>query len=204
MKAVEHKQGEKQEKEEKILAAATKIFARYGARKATINDIAREARIGKGTIYLYFNSKEEIFARVVRKEGDLLLMRIRSAVDCEKTSHDQLSRFLITRLRFVEDLIRDHGTTLEIFRETKLQPEMELLRNEYLHKEAELVARILDEGVAKGEFFIREKQLTALAISSAFQGLEMPWIWQGRDIKIEDKVSVLMDLFVNGIGRRIS
>lgn len=52
---------------ENLLAAARSEFARSGYRKTNIESIAREAGIGKGTVYLFFRSKAEIFARVLER-----------------------------------------------------------------------------------------------------------------------------------------
>ena len=59
-----------QDKERRILETAEKLFARYGLRKTTVEEIAAAADVGKGTVYLFFSSKEELFATVVRREAE--------------------------------------------------------------------------------------------------------------------------------------
>jgi len=54
----------KKDKKEKIVEAAISVFARKGLERGKISDIAKEAGIGKGTIYEYFRSKEEIFSAI--------------------------------------------------------------------------------------------------------------------------------------------
>jgi AcrR family transcriptional regulator len=58
------------EKKKVIAEVAEKLFHRYGYAKTSLEDIAREAKLGKGTIYYYFNSKEDIFFEVVREHTD--------------------------------------------------------------------------------------------------------------------------------------
>jgi len=56
------------EKRERILDAAARRFAHYGFKKTSIDEIAREARVGKGTVYLVCRTKEELLYQVARRE----------------------------------------------------------------------------------------------------------------------------------------
>jgi len=62
----------KAQRREELLAAARRVFAARGFRGTTIADIAEEAGIALGTIYLYFPSKEEVFAALTQQLGDLI------------------------------------------------------------------------------------------------------------------------------------
>jgi len=55
------------EKKERILKSAEKLFARFGFRKTTMNEIARDVRMGKSTLYYYFKSKENVLEAVIIK-----------------------------------------------------------------------------------------------------------------------------------------
>src|SRR5579871_676478 len=60
---------ERRQREERILDAAATLLVRWGYRKTTIDDVAREAGVGKGTIYLHWKDKNELFrAAVIREE----------------------------------------------------------------------------------------------------------------------------------------
>ena len=81
------------EKEEIILEAANKIFLKYGYQKTSMDDIAKEAMIGKGTIYYYFNSKEDIFVALLRKaDHDKSLKK---KIDMAKTFEEKYQIFMI-------------------------------------------------------------------------------------------------------------
>lgn len=59
---------ERQQREERILDAASRLLVRWGYRKTTIDDVAREAGVGKGTIYLHWKDKSELFRAAVMRE----------------------------------------------------------------------------------------------------------------------------------------
>ena len=61
-----------EDKKERILTIAQKIFSRFGIQKTTMDEIAKKARIGKATLYYYFKNKEDIFREVIQKESTIL------------------------------------------------------------------------------------------------------------------------------------
>ena len=71
------------EREERILAAALQVFARYGFRKASMDDIARSADISRQGLYLRFASKDALFRAAVRHELDTALGEVSRCLDEE-------------------------------------------------------------------------------------------------------------------------
>lgn len=67
-----HKPDERQQREERILDAAATLLVRWGYRKTTIDDVAREAGVGKGTIYLHWKDKNELFRAAIMRANQLL------------------------------------------------------------------------------------------------------------------------------------
>lgn len=66
------------EKKLQIIKAAAKRFDRHGLNKTTLDEIARDLRIGKATIYHYFESKDQLYYDVLEWEGSLLLEEVRA------------------------------------------------------------------------------------------------------------------------------
>jgi AcrR family transcriptional regulator len=72
------------ERKQNILKAAEKRFSRHGLNKTTLNEIARDLRIGKATIYHYFSSKEDLFYQTIEWEIDLYLEELKLIFNNEK------------------------------------------------------------------------------------------------------------------------
>ena len=66
--SVQPESDERKLREERILDAATALLVRWGYRKTTIDDVAREAGVGKGTIYLHWKDKNELFRTAIWRE----------------------------------------------------------------------------------------------------------------------------------------
>src|SRR5687768_7411752 len=85
---------------EAILDATERLLARYGYRKMTIEDIAREVGVGKGTIYLHFSSKEEVVLSHVDRIVDRLKEHLQVIALSSATAAVRLRLMLLTRVLF--------------------------------------------------------------------------------------------------------
>jgi AcrR family transcriptional regulator len=74
-----------------ILDAALRVFGQYGYRRTSMDDIAREAQIGKGTIYLSFASKEEVFQALAQRLAQRMLAGAEAASRRPGTTADKLA-----------------------------------------------------------------------------------------------------------------
>lgn len=72
-----------------ILSAAKKVFARNGFHTTTIGDIAREAGLAYGSVYQYFNSKEDLFRALMTVEGDALRTHVATALNATRKRADE-------------------------------------------------------------------------------------------------------------------
>ena len=88
-----------------ILDAADRLLARYGYKKMTMDDVAKEVGIGKGTIYLHFKSKEEIALARVDRIVDRLNERLRGIAHSNGSAVARLRRMLLERVLFRFDSV---------------------------------------------------------------------------------------------------
>jgi len=184
-------------KSEIILQMARKLFARYGLKKTSMDDIAAEAKIGKATIYYYFKSKQEIFKTVVDREWTILINAIREAISKEISPQRKLRAFILTRISRMHELVNLYRVTKDIV--TELLPDLEKIRESHFKEEMNVIKRILSEGVRKGIFKVKKVEVTALAMISALKGLEYPWIMDGKSLDIERSVDELLQILFKGI-----
>jgi AcrR family transcriptional regulator len=85
--------GEDPRKRDQILEGAKRVFMKAGFDAATMNDITREAQVSKGTIYVYFNNKEDLFAALIERERMRLVASIRSALSAREPVRETLLQF---------------------------------------------------------------------------------------------------------------
>src|SRR5260370_14596020 len=95
-----------------ILDAADRLLARYGYRKMTIDDLAKEVGIGKGTIYLHFSSKEEIALSHIDRIVERLKEKLTTISLEDAPPAERLREMLITRVLFRVDSVQHYTERL--------------------------------------------------------------------------------------------
>jgi len=187
----------KPEKLESILDTARKMFARYGLRKTSLDEVARMARVAKATIYNYFGSKDKVYLEVLRREMDEVVEKISSSVGQEGSPKDKLITFVRAKFRYMRQAIN----ILNLDREgiEKLLPTAEGIRNELFERDVDIISSILDEGVEKGAFHTNNTILTARAIAHATRGFELNWLVQESEEKIDYYLNELLAILFYGL-----
>ena len=95
--------GEDPAKREQIIAGAKRVFLRMGFDAASMNDITREAGVSKGTIYVYFQNKEDLFEAMVEAEREAFLSALRIILASDEDVETSLYTFGIRFLEHVTD-----------------------------------------------------------------------------------------------------
>jgi TetR/AcrR family fatty acid metabolism transcriptional regulator len=138
------------DKHRKIIRAATKVFAKKGFFNARISDIAKEAKVADGTIYLYFNNKFDILLSVFEQEIGKLIDNVVQLLGKEDNPKTMLEIFITNHLeemkknRYLAEVIH-----IELRQTSKLIREYRKNKfNEYL----DIIAAIIENGQQKGIF----------------------------------------------------
>ncbi len=187
----------KQEKLEVILKTARKLFARYGLKKTNLDEIARLARVAKGTIYNYFGSKDKVYMEVLNREADEILEKVLSSVEKETSPDKKLASFVRAKFKYMHRAVN----ILNLDREgiENLLPSAEKIRDDFFNRENNIIVSILKEGIEKGIFKINDILLTAKAIGYALKGFELNWLVQESEELIEHYLDELLKLLFFGI-----
>ena len=171
-----------------ILQAARTVFGRQGYANTMVDDIATQAGIAKGTLYLYFPSKEEIYLAALLEEARQLDADSRAAMSAAATWRDKLRAYMQVRLRYFEthqDFLRIYMTE---FRGMCMQGKP--LSVEFIHlvHEGEVqLAQMVAVAAARGEIRPVDPELAALTVSDMARGLlERQLRNWGRPVGLDD------------------
>jgi AcrR family transcriptional regulator len=187
----------KKEKLESILETARRAFARYGPRKTNLDEIARIARVAKGTIYNYFGSKDAVYLEVLGREVAEIIEQVSIAVAGEPSPEKKIVSFARAKFRYM----RQAANLLALDREgmEERTPGAESTRERLFESEVTIVASILKEGVEKGVFRINDLLLTARTICHSLRGFELKWLVQDGTERIEHYLDELMRILLLGM-----
>jgi AcrR family transcriptional regulator len=184
-----------------ILDAADWLLARYGYRKMTMDDLAQEVGIGKGTIYLHFSSKEEVALSRIDRVIDQLKDRLRALARSADHAPERLRRMLLERVLYRFDSVQHYTESLnDIF--ATIRPGLLARRERHFSDEAAIFAEVLKEGRRAGVFAFRDARATARAFIVATNAL-LPYTLSVRELgdrkRVEGETTQIAQLLINGL-----
>ena len=187
----------KEEFRRKIIMSAGQIFSRFGFRKTTMEEIARELKMGKSSIYYYFKSKEEIFEAVVLYEANLLRNELTTAIKSVESPIDKMEKYVFVRMKAFEKLSNYYNAIFD--KNLDHFNFIENIRAKYDREELAILRLILYHGARRKVFNIENSEYTALAVQTALKGLEVPLFWKKKELNIEERLNAILEVLFNGI-----
>jgi len=131
------------ERKQQIIRAAVKRFARHGLGKTTLEEIARDIRIGKATIYHYFDSKDELFFASLKWETDQFIEDIKAIFNNEELA---VGARLLEYISYKENIDKHYkllfDLILKLVEDDSFEKEKEIMKN-MLNREEEIVKLVL-------------------------------------------------------------
>lgn len=137
------------ERKAQIIRAAAKRFARHGLNKTTLDEVARDVRIGKATIYHYFTSKDELYFATLKWECESFVDQIKVVFENETATLTQkLTEYFAQKEVVSENNKLIHEALLTFFNEKSFEQELQII-NWMLTKEAEILKQFLTKHYAQ-------------------------------------------------------
>lgn len=182
---------------ESIVEAAARLFARYGFKKTSVDDLARAAHISKATLYHYFESKELLFAEVVRSEGQRMFQHIGRALAAAPTHAQKVKAFFTALFDATANSMVLQEATSEALVEI-----LPLAQNVTRDLECEGRQRLGDlvrQGVEAGEFTVPDPERAADGLHLALHGLHVAFIYRFDLESVRQGLPALLELLLRGL-----
>jgi TetR/AcrR family fatty acid metabolism transcriptional regulator len=183
----------------RILEAAVKVFARQGFRQCTVAQIAKEAGVADGTIYLYFKNKDDILVHFFSFKAKQVFDRFREEVARGADSLEKLRNLIRVHLgEFQRD--PDMAVVYQIETHQSRRLAEEQIR-EMGKMYRDIISDIVEEGQQEG--LIRRDLYLSLVkrfILGAVEETIGTWLHSGRSYDLVSMADPLVDLFIKGIG----
>jgi TetR/AcrR family acrAB operon transcriptional repressor len=189
-----------------VLDAALKVFSRKGYSQATLEVIAKEARVTRGAIYWHFKNKFEMFVALLGDLYEKAIERIHRVLNSLEKPREKI-RCLISEL-FTMFLNLEQFRIIEEVNIFRFEKRKELKAFFIKHQEnvkgiRELIKDLILEGINAGEFDNRlDPDITTWALLSYLAGTKSAWLSGITDIYSAENAEKLTDIFINGIVKR--
>ncbi|MCU0683723.1 MAG: TetR/AcrR family transcriptional regulator [Polyangiaceae bacterium] len=190
------------ERRQSILAAAKRLLLHYGPSKTTIADIAREAGVGVGTVYLEFPSKDAIFAELASDRHRAVLAAMRRAWrDAAADDARSLGALLEARtdafLRLADE--GAHACDLVFCRTTATKRVSE----RYLAEEHALLCDFLEGAARRGVFELVSPATTATLLQRAYMSFTPPYLYEHPRGDLPNLLRAMHILVLEGLRVRV-
>jgi len=203
---------EKEQRRRAILKASQRLFFKKGYQSVSVEDIARKARISKGTIYLYFHSKEEIYARILMNDIEMFHEKLFDIIDESRTAADillQFSDFYIDFFLNDRELFRILMTFMLRADDLNFSDEMNKHLIHAANKSVEIVDGILEHGFKTGEFYNKKDLIKGRnVVWGLLNGIISLHLFAGkestREKRIRSNVREGLGIFIKGLKTPVS
>ena len=186
---------------QQIIEAAVRIFARKGYYNSRVSDIAREAGLAAGTIYLYFKTKDDILVTLFREKMAHFVASLRKAIAAEPDAVAKLRR--LVQLHF--EMLEGDPELAEVV-QVELRQGQKFFRGASAHEISSyfaLIGSVLEEGVAQGQ--VRPElpiKVATKALFGAMDQMTTSWVLGKRAYRLADTAETVADIFLRGVAAR--
>jgi Transcriptional regulator len=187
----------KEDFRQKVIISAGQIFSRYGFKKTTMDEIAKALKMGKSSIYYYFQSKEEIFEAVLLYEANILRNELTTTIKSVESPVEKMRNYVFVRMKAFEKLSNYYNAIFD--KNLDHFDFVESIRAKYDREELAILRLILYHGARKKVFNVVNSEYTALAVQTTLKGLEVPLFWKKKEDNIELRLNAVLDVLFNGI-----
>ena len=189
----------KDDKRSRILKAAVKVFAQRGFYNAKVSQIAKNAGIADGTIYLYFKNKDEILISIFEEEMAKFISKVRKEIESEPDIKSKLRIFVKTHLSFVEKNpklaqvfqleLRQSNKFIKEYAGSKLK--------EYLNVAGDIIAEGQRQGIIRKDI---HPGLMKRALFGSLDEVATHWVlMKNGKYDLEKSAEQIADIFLRGI-----
>ena len=187
-------------KPQQIIDAAIRVFARNGYYNSRVSDIAREAGIASGTIYLYFKTKDDILVTLFREKMAEWVAQVRRRIADEPDAVAKIRRLIALHFSVLEG-----DPPLAEVVQVELRQGNKFFRGASAHEVSayfDLIGAVLHEGIAAGQF--RPDLPVKMATKMLFGAMDQvatSWVLGKRAYQLSDAAEPVAALFLRGVGR---
>ncbi len=188
---------------EEILSAAEKVFAAKGFFPSTMNDIARKAEFGTGTLYKYFKSKGELYFTLIDEKVAEVNRLVKAELSQKTPAIERIKKVLELQFEFIErnrDFFRIYISERNRF-EWTVKDDLGKGLHDKMVTYIDILAEVMRQGIEEGKF----KPLPPLDLAHALVGIVnsfvFEWLISREHYPLMSKLDTVLEIFLGGAER---
>ncbi len=182
-------------RERQILQAAREVFARAGFDAARMDDIADASGLSKGTLYLYYKSKDDLIAGLLQTTFDDLLLQLRSLLDVDSPIEARMLDYAQQAAIYMQQDASTLNIAYAFYAVAARQPEIRLLLKTYFTEYRHTLTTMLEQGIERGEFIAFDTAQAAITLIALLEGLTLLWFTDPDTMQLDSLLSTALRNF---------
>ena len=184
-----------------ILDAVDVLLAKFGYKKMTMDDVARQVGIGKGTIYLHFPGKEELILSHIDRIAERTVAKLHELAGSSDSPDRRIRKMLVHRVLFRFDSVAHYSQNLSDLL-SSVRTSLITRREGHFEKEAAVFEDVLREGARLGNLDCPDPRTTSFVLIQSTNSL-LPFSLSARELgrreELDDQVGRVADLLIKGL-----
>ena len=178
-----------------VVEAAARVFSEKGFGGASLEDVANEVGMLKGSLYNYIKSKEDLLFAVVRPDAEELLARARELTQVDLPASEKLRQIAIIHIEIINRHLPYVSVYVQEIAGKNVSQEWTAMDREYIH----LVEQIFAEGIESGAFdSALDPRIAARSLIGAFNWMTR-WYQPGEPAQARAVAGQVADVFLSGV-----
>ena len=188
-----------EERKNQILDAAMETFSEVGFHKARMSDIAESSGLSKGSLYWYFESKNDLINNLLARVFEPEIKDLRTLLTDPRPVAERL---MVYAERGAEDMVKMLKWTPLVYDFIALAFRQEFIKNsirKYYQQNMDILEQLIQQGLDSGELKAQSARKAAVTIGSMLEGTVVLWIYEPDGIDIMKSILANMELLLDGL-----
>jgi AcrR family transcriptional regulator len=189
----------REKRKNQILHAAMSVFARFGFHNARMDDIAQEAGLSKGSLYWYFESKDDIIINILDNLIGREIVLMKESIGSDLSAKERLLSF--TEL-VIADLNRMKPWMPILFEYWSLSARRKNVQqtiSRFFQSYMDAIIPIIEQGIETGEFRPVDSEDAGIALGAIFEGSILMWTYAPDIVSLEKNIESSVRLLIRGL-----
>lgn len=202
----EERDNKVEERRKQILDAAEALIAQKGYQGMTMDDIVRESRLSKGTLYWYFKSKKEIILSLMDRALQVSQTQMKAVLE-DKATFVERMQTLFDYFTGTEgcsypddDRIRELLVNTEFWRQAIIDPEINAKLNEIYQWQTEFGQTLVREALEKGEIGEIDPVTVTDLVIAVLDGTSLRWLVNPKGVSLQGVTNTFLQILFKGLG----
>ena len=195
-----------EERKNQILEAAIAVFARLGFQQARMDDIASQAGLSKGALYLYYKSKDAIIATLLKYFFTQEFKKLQAIAESnqQKSAHEQLMTLTHQLTEAMQWMSRLMPIAFEFYAIAGREPKVHQSLKEYFKDYRTLLAQLIQHGIDNGEFRAVNAETAAITLTALYEGLALLFFVDPQTCQWKEQIKLSVQLLLEGLEQHTS